>query len=120
MTFKKLKKLGENSPDPAHIVESKKVTDKNDALIESEFTPYFQIREHELAFYFKINNSIFDIYLGIRKVHAVDVEKARELRKKYLGMFHPDRKGDSKSGLNYDEVCADINATFKRVSGGRL
>ena len=89
-------------------------------LTEIEHTDYFRSREHEIAFYFKINNVIFDAKLGIKKMHLVDLEKARELRNYYLRMFHPDRKVTNDSGLNYDEVCADINATFHRVSGGKL
>jgi hypothetical protein len=87
---------------------------------ETEHTSYFRSPEHEIAFYFKINNVIFDKKLGIKRIHQVDLEKAAELKKYYLRMFHPDHKTDSDSGLNYDEVCADISATFHRVSGGRL
>lgn len=93
---------------------------KDDLLQESDNTGYFKSKEHEIAFYFKLNHPEFDIRLGIKRVHQLDVEKARELRKVYLSMFHSDTNEDSASGLSCDEICADINAVFYRVSGGKL
>lgn len=93
---------------------------KFDPLKETENTKYFRSKEHEIAFYFKMNIKDFDLHLGIKQVHAVDVKKARELKNTYLRIFHPDRKHGSDSGLNYDEICADINLTFKRVTSGKL
>lgn len=93
---------------------------KNHTSRNSEYSGYFQSREHELAFYFKINNVIFDKPLGIKKIHLTDANKAKELRNSYLRIFHPDRKGTTENGLNYNEICADIEATFHRVSGGKL
>jgi hypothetical protein len=97
-----------------------KLSKKNALLLETEHTSYFRSRKHEMAFYFKINNVVFDKNLGIKRIHLVNLEKARELKNYYLGIFHPDHNKDSDSGLNYDEVCADISATFYRVSGGKL
>ncbi|VXC19776.1 conserved hypothetical protein [Pseudomonas sp. 8BK] len=93
---------------------------KSTLLKNSEYSGYFQTKEHELAFYFKINNSAFDKLLGIKRIHMVDVKKANELKKTYLSLFHPDRKKNTNTGLDYNEICADINTTFHRVSGGKL
>lgn len=95
--------------------------EKNSLLLQdSEYTSYFQSKMHEIAFYFKMNNSIFDKYLGIKRIHTIDHSKANELKKSYLQIFHPDRHVKSDSELDYDQVCHDINATFHRVSGGKL
>lgn len=96
------------------------VPTKFDPLKETENTKYFQSKEHEIAFYFKMNIKDFDLHLGIKQVHAKDVKKAKELKNLYLRMFHPDRKQDSDSNLNYDEICVDINFTFQRVTSGKL
>lgn len=95
-------------------------SNKKGLLSETEHTDYFRSREHEIAFYFKVNNAFFDKNLGIKKIHVVNLGKAKELKNFYLRMFHPDRKINSDSGLDYDEVCKDIDATFHRVSGGKL
>lgn len=89
-------------------------------LKSTEYSKHFKSREQEIAFYFKVNNAIFDKHLGIKKIHATDPRKAKELKNAYLRMFHPDRKGQDEMGLNYDEVSADIDATFHRVSGGKI
>lgn len=89
-------------------------------LKNTEYSRYFKNREQEIAFYFKINNVIFDKCLGIKKIHMTDMRKAKELKNAYLRMFHPDRKGHDETGLNYDEISADIDATFHRVSGGKI
>ncbi|AZZ75292.1 hypothetical protein CCX46_09060 [Pseudomonas sp. RU47] len=89
-------------------------------LADTEYSRYFKTREQEIAFYFKVNNMIFDKCLGIKKIHMTDMRKAKELKNAYLRMFHPDRKGQNETGLNYDEISADIDATFHRVSGGKI
>lgn len=89
-------------------------------LKNTEYSNYFKNREQEIAFYFKINNVIFDKYLGIKKIHMTDMRKAKELKNAYLRMFHPDRKAQDESGVNYNEISADIDATFHRVSGGKI
>ncbi|WP_323939738.1 hypothetical protein [Aeromonas caviae] len=87
---------------------------------ENDYSKYFKSKEHELAFYLKINNQAFDKYLGIKKIHMIDVRKAKELKNEYLRIFHPDRKKGVDNGLNYDDICADISTIFHRVSGGKL
>lgn len=89
-------------------------------LKDTEYSRYFKNREQEIAFYFKVNNVFFDRCLGIKKIHATDPRKAKELKNAYLRMFHPDRKGQDETSVNYDEIAADISATFHRVSGGKI
>lgn len=100
--------------------KDKHPNNNNLLLMKSECTGYFKSREHEIAFYFKTNSSIFDKYLGIKKIHMIDKSKAKELKNSYLRLFHPDRKKGINTDLDYDDVCADINATFHRISGGKI
>ncbi|HIH8979756.1 TPA: hypothetical protein ACYUTM_004917 [Serratia marcescens] len=97
-----------------------RIVNKNSLLEDGENTCYFKNRIHEIAFYFKENNQIFDKYLGIKKVHIVDKRKANDLRKIYLNIFHPDKNVNVENDINFNKVCDDINNVFKRLTGGEL
>ena len=96
------------------------ITNKNSLLKDGENTCYFKNRIHEIAFYFKENNQIFDKYLGINKVHMIDKKKANDLRKIYLSIFHPDKNINVENDIDFNKVCEDINNVFKRLTGGEL
>lgn len=81
-------------------------------------THLFKSRKHEVVFYFEINQPFFDSELGIKRVHTKDVMKARELRRAYLNFFHPEKNKDTE--FDYKQISKDINALFRRVTGGKL
>lgn len=94
---------------------------KNKLLEEQPLTHYFSSRLHEMAFYFKANNAKFDKYLGVTAIHKVDPIKAKELKKTYLKIFHPDVNiKEEVSDLDFNEICQDIDTYFHRVSGGKI
>lgn len=88
----------------------------------SDNTPHFKTRLNEIAFYFGIatSNPIFDKELGIKRVHQKDAEKARSLKKAYLQRLHPDKNIEDNSGVDFNELSANITKVFFRVSGGKL
>lgn len=102
------------------INEESGIINKNSLLKDGENTCYFKNRIHEIAFYFKENNQIFDKYLGIKKVHMIDKKKANDLRKIYLSIFHPDKNINIENDIDFNKVCEDINNVFKRLTGGEL
>ncbi|OPB21769.1 hypothetical protein [Pseudomonas fluorescens] len=102
------------------LQEDKTKIGKVDLLKVSDRTKYFQSKLHEIAFYFSVNNAVFDKHLGIKKVHTIDVNKARALRNSYLNLFHPDKNINSEIDLDFTKVSEDINGLFSRVSGGKL
>lgn len=97
-------------------------TDKLKLLEPGDKTKFFKDRMHELAFYFSLgaSSTYFDNDLHIKKIHVLRVEKAKELKNKYLSIFHPDSNVNSSIDLDLNQVCQDIQATFHRVSGGKL
>ncbi|MFA0265464.1 hypothetical protein AB4490_01390 [Vibrio cyclitrophicus] len=88
----------------------------------SDNTLHFKTRLNEIAFYFSIatSNPIFDKELGIKRVHQIDVEKARSLKKAYQQCLHPDKNIEDDSGVDFNELSANIAKVFSRVSGGKL
>ncbi|WP_318371862.1 hypothetical protein [Enterobacter sp.] len=94
---------------------------KTKLLEDYPLTNYFSSRLHEIAFYFKVNNTKFDKYLGVTALHKADPIKAKELKLTYLKIFHPDAniKGEIPD-LDFNEICQDIDIYFHRVSGGKL
>lgn len=109
-----------------NVLESKNKTDNDrvKAILNatSDNTQYFKTRVHEIAFYFSIaiDNPIFDTELGIKRVHQKDVEKARSLKKSYQKCLHPDKNIKDDSGVDFNELSANIAKVFFRVSGGKL
>ena len=92
---------------------------------DSQDTVYFKSRLHELAFYFsqaaQHKTSLFDRPLYIGKVHGIDPEKARELRKIYLSLFHSSKFDElMKKGIDGEVVNKDITGTFAIVTKGKL
>lgn len=94
------------------------VINKIEVIEKSEFTKYFFDRNHELAFYFKSNQQIFDVLIGVKPIHKARLSRLIELKKYYLKMFHPDKHIGSSDGLDYNEICADIDSTFNRIMTG--
>jgi len=90
-------------------------------LEDQPLTHYFSSRLHEMAFYFKANNTKFDKYLGVTAIHKADPIKAKELKKTYLKIFHPDANlKEETPDLDFNEICQDIDIYFHRVSGGKI
>jgi hypothetical protein len=92
---------------------------------DGENTAYFKSRLHELAFYFsqaaQHQTSIFDGPLYIGKVHGIDPQKARELRKIYLSLFHNSKFDElMKKEIDGEQVNKDIAETFSIVTNGKL
>lgn len=101
-------------------IEQEKSLSSSEFLKEGTNTPYFKSRLHELAFYFSTNNPQFDTLLGIKPIHKINHEKARDLRKIYLHIFHPEKNIISDSDLDFKKISMEINAVFHRVTGGIL
>lgn len=90
-----------------------------DLILDSKIrTHLFKSRKHEVVFYFEINQPFFDSELGIKIIHIKDVMKARELRRFYLNIFHPEKNKDTD--FDYKKASKDINTYFRRVTGGKL
>lgn len=96
------------------------VINKTEVIEKSEFTKYFFDRNHELAFYFKSNQQIFDVLIGVKPIHKARLARLIELKKYYLKMFHPDKHIGSDDGLDYNEICSDIDSTFNRIMAGLI
>lgn len=92
--------------------------DKNPLLKDKERTHLFKSRIHELVFYFDVNQPIFDKELDIKRIHTKDIIKAKQLRRDYLNIFHPDKNKDNN--FDYEKVSQDIMKLFFRVTGGKL
>lgn len=94
---------------------------KKELLATHQYTHYFSSRLHEIAFFLKINNPKFDKELGIKPIHKINPKKALDLKKTYLNIFHPDKNLDNIiPDLNFNDICADIDKTFFRVTSGKL
>lgn len=65
-----------------------------------------------------LNNQkgIFDEELGIKKKHYIDAVAAKEWKKEYQAIFHPDKNTNDKT-IDYDEVMQKINKIYNRMSG---
>ncbi|GBC62613.1 hypothetical protein DENIS_3585 [Desulfonema ishimotonii] len=100
------------SDDLVDVIEAfKKATNKynNDK--------YFKSEKHKLAFMIlKHQGNIFDEDLGIKKKHYVDKDAAKEWKKKYQAIFHPDKNINDDS-IEYNEVMQKINKIFNRMVG---
>ncbi|WOG27656.1 hypothetical protein [Endozoicomonas sp. 8E] len=59
---------------------------------------------------------IFDEELGIKKKHYIDAVAAKEWKKEYQAIFHPDKNTNDKT-IDYDEVMQKINKIYNRMSG---
>ncbi|MEQ9970321.1 hypothetical protein ABRP72_14215 [Pectobacterium carotovorum] len=92
--------------------------EKNPLLKSKSRTHLFKSRMHEIAFYFEVNQSIFDQELDIKRIHTKDTAKAKKLRRDYLNLFHPDKNNDTD--FDYERISKDITNLFFRVTGGKL
>ncbi|MDR5892819.1 hypothetical protein QC820_08305 [Halomonas mongoliensis] len=78
---------------------------------------YFKSRKHKLGFMIlKHQGNIFDEELGIKKKHYVDEDAAKEWKKQYQSMFHPDKNLNDES-IDYEEIMQKINKIFSRMVG---
>jgi hypothetical protein len=85
--------------------------------VHQENDAYFKSDKHRQAFLILNNQKgIFDEELGIKKKHYIDVGAAKEWKKKYQTIFHPDKNIDDKS-INYDEVMQKVNKIYNRMVG---
>ncbi len=75
---------------------------------------FFITEKHKLAFMLLNYNPVFDKELGIKRLHYLDKDKAREWRNRYIKIFHPD-KGDDEQLTN--EVSSMINLLYNRMVG---
>ncbi|HCE2406268.1 TPA: hypothetical protein NG317_004551 [Vibrio parahaemolyticus] len=89
----------------------------------SQFTPqegtddFFKSEKHKLAFMLlNKDGTIFDDELGIKKKHYIDKNAAKEWKKKYSLLFHPD-KNKIEGSINYDDVMHKINKIYSRMVG---
>jgi hypothetical protein len=90
-------------------------------LEDDIYTPFFKSKKHQLAYYFEMNSDgRFDKQLGVRKIHMVNLKKARELRRFYLSIFQSNKNPELDCDVNCSSVCANIEEMFRRVSGGKL
>ena len=92
--------------------------ENNPLLKDKERTHLFKSRQHELVFYFEVNQPCFDKELDIKRIHMKDIIKAKKLRRDYLNIFHPDKNKDNN--FDYEKVSQDITKLFFRVTGGKL
>lgn len=83
-------------------------------LEDHKYTRLFKSRLHEIAFYFEINDSKFDLELEILPIHKVDKNRAVLLKREFLKIFHPDKNKNSED-LDFNKICVDIESTFKRI-----
>ncbi len=97
------------------------INNKWEILSDTENTFLFKSKKHEILFYFKNFDNKFYGYLGIKKVHLVDKNKARLLKKEYLKIFSPDKninKNNIDFDFNYNEACSYIEMAFKKITEG--
>lgn len=81
-------------------------------------TDFFKSRLHEMFFYLKINDPQYDPFLGITRVHKIDVREATKLEMQYIFVFnHAQREGFDEI-INFDFLYKCIDAVFFRVTGG--
>ncbi|MET3068485.1 hypothetical protein [Atlantibacter hermannii] len=97
--------------------DNRKISEK--ILDDHQYTKFFKSRIHEIAFYLKANNSKFDAELEVKSIHKEIVKEAKNLKLEFKKIFHPDKKRKEED-LNFNEITQDIDAFFKRVSGGKL
>lgn len=139
-----MKKLNEIKVYPVNDGMKKKVTKWDILNSSTENTIFFKSRIHELIFYFKNNINKFDPLLGIKPIHYYKTNRADELKKIYLSIFHSDTKmylldsffsnnnlGNSKIEsiesidakkelelIDFNKIGMDIELLFERVKGG--